>query len=334
MVRANLRRTWSLVAAAVLSAALLSQGAGTVGAEPQTARIVGIENINAQWQRFTVYSPSMGRDIKLDVLRPKDRSRPAPMFYLFSGADGGTRDSSWGERTDFAEFFADKQVNVVSPLDGKASYYSNWKKVDKSLGKNEWETFMLKELPPVLEPELGATGKRAIAGNSMGGSGALNLATKAPGFYKAVGAYSACARVSDPLGQAYVQVVLETRGVSDYTNMWGPVGDPLWRKNDPYVNAAKLRGTSIFMSNSSGLPGPNERIEEVTPDELLVKGNQAVVGGLIEAATLQCTMQMENRLKQLKIPATTVYRPQGTHSWGYWGPELKASWPQISRAIH
>lgn len=37
-----------------LSAALLSQGAGTVGAEPQTARIVGIDNINAQWQRFTV----------------------------------------------------------------------------------------------------------------------------------------------------------------------------------------------------------------------------------------------------------------------------------------
>ncbi|MEZ5152968.1 hypothetical protein [Rhodococcus zopfii] len=56
-------------------------------------------------------------------------------------------------------------------------------------------------------------------------------------------------------------------------------------------------------------------------------------GGLIEAATAECTRRMAARLDELNIPATVDLHDDGVHSWGYWQDDLHRSWPVIGGAI-
>jgi len=152
---------------------------------------------------ISVYSPSMGRDIPLQVLRPADTSTPAPTLYLLNGVDGGKDDATWSVRTDAPKFFADKHVNVVTPLGGAFSYYTDWERPDPGLAKsgnnngvNMWTTFLTEELPPVIDSTFGTTGENALAGLSMAGTSVLDLAMAAPALYKSVGSFSGCAMTS------------------------------------------------------------------------------------------------------------------------------------------
>jgi diacylglycerol O-acyltransferase/trehalose O-mycolyltransferase len=329
----TMRRT--LGATAAVSVAFAAPLA-TASAEQSSSetRVVDSSPDGAQRELVTVYSPSMDLDIPLDVLRPADRDTPAPVLYLLNGAGGGEGPGGWPSRTNYQEFFADKHVNVVTPRKGAFSYYTDWQKPDKVLGTQKWQTFLTKELPPVLNAYLNANGKNAVAGISMAGTSVFNLAIAAPGLYTAAAGYSGCARTSDALGQQYVRLVVEERGGGDARNMWGPYGGPGWTANDPYVNAEKLRGTAIYLSSNTGLPGQDETIEpDSTTEERVDLADRVVVGGGVEAATNVCTQQMGKRLAELKIPAEVRIRPTGTHSWPYWERELDYSWPLIERSL-
>nr|WP_319487060.1 S-formylglutathione hydrolase [uncultured Cohaesibacter sp.] len=52
------------------------------------------------------------------------------------------------------------------------------------------EDYVTKELPALIEANFPASDKRSIMGHSMGGHGALTLALRHPGVYKAVSAFS------------------------------------------------------------------------------------------------------------------------------------------------
>ncbi len=281
-----------------------------------------------------VYSAAMDRVVALRVRTPADTSRPSPTLYLLNGASGGQGVATWDAQTDIDEFFADKNVNVVTPLDGSFSYYTDWIRDDPALGRNKWTTFLTRELPPIIDATFGTTGVNAIAGLSMSGTSVLGLAIAQPGLYRAVGAYSGCAETSSELGQLYVRTVVESRGEADAENMWGPFDGPGWVENDPYVNAEKLRGIDLYISSATGLPGRHEHLaaRSVNNDPALLL-NQVVVGGVIEAAVDDCTRRLAARLAELEIPAVFEFRPAGTHSWGYWEDDLHNSWPMLARAV-
>ncbi|WP_413247770.1 alpha/beta hydrolase [Rhodococcus sp. Z13] len=281
-----------------------------------------------------VYSAAMDRVVRLRIRTPPDTSEPRPTLYLLNGAGGGNGRATWEAQTDVDDFFSDKNVNVVTPLDGSFTYYTDWIRDDPVLGRNKWTTFLTQELPPIIDEQFGTTGVNAIAGLSMSGTSVLNLAIARPGLYKAVGAYSGCAETSTELGRLYVRAVVESRGEADVENMWGPDGGAGWVDNDPYVNADKLRGHALYISSATGLPGPHEHLgaRSVGNDPALLL-NQIVVGGAIEAAVDACTRRLAVRLDELGIPAHFEFRPVGTHSWGYWQDDLHASWPMIARAI-
>ena len=117
---------------------------------------------------------------------------------------------------------------------------------------------------------------------------------------------------------------------ADVTNTWGPLNGPGWRENDPYINAAKLRGTKIYITSGTGIPGKHDQIDYIHDlNDAFFWSDRYVAGGFIEAVTNQCTHQMVDRLHQLKIPVTVNYRPTGTHSWGYWEDDLHTTWPKI-----
>lgn len=317
---------------AVIAFALTVPGT-QAGASPLGSGETRIEQVDgARWDMH-VYSPSMGREIPLQVIRAADTSVPQPTLYLLNGAGGGEDGANWLNQTKILDFLADKNVNVVIPAQGMFTYYTDWIQEDPVVGRAKWQTFLTRELPPVVDRALDTTGVNAIAGLSMAGTSVLDLAIQAPGLYRGVASYSGCAQTSDPMGQAFLRTVVEVMGETDARNMWGPYDDDEWRRHDPTVNAEGLRGISLYVSNGSGLPGPYENPMLPRSAQAPELHEQVLVGGVIEAATNLCTQRLAERLEELEIPATFHFREDGTHSWGYWEDELKRSWPQIEASL-
>lgn len=308
----------------------------TAAAHPAAdgSHLVAVDSSSDSMLDLRVRSAAMGREIVVKVLRAPDGSKPAPVLYLLNGASGGSESSSWPAQTDVVDFFRDKQVTVVTPMGGNGSYFADWRADDPILGRQKWATFLTAELPAVIDSAFRGSGANAIAGISMAGTSVFQLALTAPGLYRAVGSYSGCARTSDPLGQAFVDgVVLRWHG--DPRNLWGPPGDPLWAANDPYLHADRLRGLAIYVSTGNGVPGALDRLDGpgIHGDAHKLT-EQLFYGGILEAATHNCAVALQDRLAQLAIPATFDLRARGTHSWGYWQEDLHRSWPLLAQALN
>ncbi|MFF2551211.1 alpha/beta hydrolase [Nocardia sp. NPDC058058] len=293
--------------------------------------ITGVTVTGDRTLRLQVFSAAMQKNVEVDVQRPADPSQPAPALYLLNGGGGGEDQLSWTQQTDALNFMADKQVNVILPVGGRFSYYTDWRAPDPVLGVNEWKTFFTAELPPLIDAGLGTTGANAIAGLSTSGTSVLQLAIAKPGLFRSVAAYSGCAQISDPIGHAFVNLSVDVWGGGDTFNMYGPQSDPMWAANDPYLHADALRGTNLFVSSGTGVPGQYDF--PGAPHSEGSMANQLILGGGIEAAVNWCTHNLADRLQQLSIPATFDFQPTGTHSWGYWQDALRNSWPVLAAGL-
>ncbi|WP_037176329.1 alpha/beta hydrolase [Rhodococcus sp. UNC363MFTsu5.1] len=333
-------RRWALLVVLIVAISWLAGGLSAAASPDLSARqsangsyVDHIDRVSGRQWSIYVHSAAMDRTIRLDVIRPADTSAPRPTLYLLNGAGGGEDAATWQAQSDAVSFFSDKNVNVVTPVGGRFSYYTDWQRPDPALGVNRWTTFLTRELPPIIDATLGANGRNAIAGLSTSGSAVLTLAEMAPSLYRGVAAYSGCAHTSTPPGRAYVELVVGAGG-GDTTNMWGPYTDPDWVANDAYLQAEKLRGIALYISNRTGLPGPHDTLDNPrVGGNPIALGTQVVVGGVIEAATDQCTRQLADRLAALGIPATVELGAPGSHSWGYWQDDLHASWQLLSTAL-
>ncbi|WP_308014434.1 MULTISPECIES: alpha/beta hydrolase family protein [unclassified Rhodococcus (in: high G+C Gram-positive bacteria)] len=324
------------VASPTATAQPLSPGApvpGVVGADG--SRVESVTAVGGARYDVTVYSVSMDRTVDLQVIRPADTSVPRPTYYLLNGASGGEDPSSnWPDQTDVVQFFADKNVNVVIPRAGAFSYYTDWLADDPELGRNKWETFLTSELPPLMDALLGTTRTQAVGGISMAAGAVLMLAADRPGFYSSVASFSGCAGTSDEVGREFVKLVVEARGGGDTENMWGPDGGPEWIANDALLNAEKLRGTPLYLSTGSGLPGFDDSLASARiAGDVPALLNRVIVGGGIESITDHCTRVFAGRLAELGIAATVDFRSGGTHSWAYWEEDLHRSWPMVASSL-
>ena len=303
---------------------------------------------------YEVYSTSMERQIPVAVIpatnEAGERLDKAPTIYLLNGAGGAEQDNDWltlNKSTDghegTIEFYSGKGVNVVIPMAGAFSYYLDW--VDTPNGNylngpQKWETFLTKELPGPIEAELKANGQRGIIGFSMSASSALLMAENNPNFYDAVGAFSGCYAMADPVAHMGHSLTVE-RGGGTMEQMVGPAGSPASIKNDALLNAGKLTGTGteIYVSNSSGLAGETDMAGYYTErgaDFATALANSAVLqveGGVIEAFTNKCTHDLEAKLDSEGVPATFNFRNVGTHSWPTWRDDISASWPTFQNAF-
>jgi diacylglycerol O-acyltransferase/trehalose O-mycolyltransferase len=96
--------------------------------------------------------------------------------------------------TDIQGFFGNKNVNVVSPLGGQFSWYTNW----VNDGSKQYQTYMTQELPPLINKQYNANGRNAVGGS-----------------------YCGFLTPSDPQGAQQVSMTLIGGGQSA-ENMWGP----------------------------------------------------------------------------------------------------------------
>ncbi|MEV0296524.1 alpha/beta hydrolase family protein [Nocardia sp. NPDC050710] len=304
---------------------------GPSPAEPTTVpparpAIERIEPISDRWLRVFVKSPAMSRTVEVQVLLPREQDRSRPTVYMLDGRSANPDSNNWTELGHADRFFEDKNVNVVLTVGGPASFYTDWQQPDPVLGTNKWETFLTRELPPLIDARFQGNGRNAIMGVSMGAEAAMMLTVRQPALYTAVAAHSGCFSMGTDVGQAQARTVVATyRGQPD--NMFGKQDDPEWLAHDVIVHAEALRGKAVYLSVGSGLPGKYD-----------VPGNPELAstvgfGGPLEAGTNACTRRLTERLVKLGIPVTANFRPTGTHSWPYWADELAVSWPTIAGAL-
>lgn len=109
------------------------------------------------------------------------------------------------------------------------------------------------------------------------------------------------------------------RGGGNPSNMWGTPGGDIWRAHDPYLNANRLAGKTIYLSAASGIPGTIDQGGIPSP--------------VIEVIASGCTGTFAGRLSQLGMHPIYVNRPVGSHTWGQFQTDLHDSWPHLARAI-
>ncbi|MFC9763693.1 alpha/beta hydrolase [Rhodococcus jostii] len=306
-----IRRTRALIVGlvAVLASGLVSVLAGTGVAHADSALI-------------SVYSPSMDKDIPVKVLKAAGGG-PAPTLYLLDGLRAPDDNNGWLIETDVESFFAGKHVNVVIPFGGGGTFYSDWQRDDPKLGRVKWETFLTNELPPVMASQFGSDGvNNAVAGLSMSGTSALNLATHRPDFYKAVASYSGYPTASSPGFAQGIQVSVAQMG-GNALNMWGFWPSGAWLRNDPLLNVGALRGKSVYISSGAGSTASDPTVDPDSASFDPVKFSQTVP---LETASGLSSKVFVPAAQRAGAKLQTHITDDGLHTWNYWQDRLHESW--------
>ncbi|MFI5042332.1 MAG: alpha/beta hydrolase [Acidimicrobiales bacterium] len=268
-------------------------------------------------RELTIDSPAVGIVQVLLLLPGGFDAHPStrwPVLYLLAGSGGGHLDwTNWGDaeartsKTDLLVVIPDQGAG--GPSDAS---FTDWWNGGKG-GRPMWETFHLVELRQLLERNWQAGDKRAIAGVSAGGYGAMEYATRHPGMFLFAGSYSG---PSHPTGAA-----------------WGPVpdaqwGDPVaqadvWKAHDPYLNAAALKGTGLFVSYGNGEPGALDDYAVCPWDPT----------GEVERFVAAEGAAFVKRVGELKMPVTVYAYGNGTHNLPYFQRAFDRSLPLILKAL-
>lgn len=304
----------------------LSSGNGPVAppiAPPDTsgAHLVSATHVEGNRWNIDVYSPAMGRTISNMALLPAGDA-PRPTFYLLSGSNGGQAGQNWASHSNYEHFFADKHVNVITPLGGKRSIYTDWNNVDPALGNNKWTTYIAYELPSVIDRDFHGTGRDAVGGISASGSGAIDLAAQNPDRFKAAASYSGCPSTGGAAGWAYISAIMGEAGGLSF-NAWGLPDSPTWNGHNPIRNLHRLHGTALFVSSSEGVPSAQERA--VQPVWIGPR--------IVELGAHACSEYFTNMARKEGLHVTRYTPTHGAHSFYLFEESLRESWPTIGPAI-
>jgi S-formylglutathione hydrolase FrmB len=316
----RLRSLPAPLAAALLSLlaiAALATGCGKKDGRDNVSSLTVIEEreLEPRLREYTFATPSLHEEAKVRVLLPpgyEESGKRYPVLYLLHGADA---DSGFWTVAGVEELIGDRELIVVMP-DGDTSFYSDWFNGGKG-GPPRWETFHVGELIPWVDNELRTVATkdgRAIAGNSMGGLGALLYAAHNPGTFRLAASFSGTV-VAEPAPMA--QVLASTgRDPSYLLAVWGPYPEEaaVWDRHNPVAIAAELEGTELVLVAGNGRIAGDPAVNEV----------EALIG--------QMNATLHRRLDQLGIEH--AYQPgPGVHDVPYWQRALRKTLPRIESAL-
>ncbi|MET9201698.1 alpha/beta hydrolase family protein [Gordonia sp. NPDC003585] len=296
--------------------ALLAVSAATLVAAPDASAARGC---SVEYVR----SASMHRTVPVCIVSAGGSNKPT--LYLLDGLRAPNYTSGWLQNTDVASWMGGRGTNVAIPFGGGGSFYTDWEQRDPRLGVNKWETFLTRELPAYMARVHGSDNRRnGIAGLSMSGTSALNLASRHPGFYKAVASYSGYPTVTMPgFTQGIMASVAEMGG--NPINMWGfyPAGE--WFQNDPFLSAGNLAGKYVYVSAGTGVGSKYDSSVNPTSGNFdPVKFAQMIPLEVAASTSSQLYIARVALVPGVKL--TTRITPDGTHWWDYWQADFKQSW--------
>ncbi len=159
--------------------------------------------------------------------------------------------------------YANLPAIVVIPGGGDTWYTNWWNSGARVPGFENW---VFNELMPKVSKSFAVCPERnmhAIAGASMGGYGAVYLASQRPDYFGTVGSFSGVLDLADPVIQY---------GYIGYKQIWGPPGAAYEFGHDPTYLLPNLANTRIFASVGNGTP-----ISSQSDDSRLAVGLEAVM---------------------------------------------------------
>ena len=249
----------------------------------------------AQVDTISVRSDAMNKTLMAAVVKPSnyDQSDALPTVYLLHGGAGSFSD--WHKKTikkDLLTRLADEYgVLIVTPGVGPASYYYDSPKMDSV----QYETYLIKELIPYVDQNyktIKEKNGRVITGLSMGGHGAITLATKHPDLFVAAGSMS---------------------GVMN-------IDTDMWTVPDDFRNARK-EGQKQMLGDINYEAPFSEYTAVGLVDKMKENGLHLIIDCGVDDFLIKTNRQLHQMLLDNETPHTYIERP-GAHTWDYWTDAL------------
>ena len=240
----------------------------------------------------TIYSEALGGMTSLNVILPqaladtpwRGEKAPRPVLYLFHGLSDD--ETIWVRRTNLERYAIQYGLTVIMP-DGGRSFYTDMKHGGK------YFQYIAEELPAIASrlfhfsslPE-----ETFIAGNSMGGYGALKLFLTYPERFGFCGAFSASI-LPMTLPEKFPPMQRELEDIFGTLENYKREGNDLYRLAQKCI----LEGRSLsqlYLTCGSG--------------DFLIEENRDFAA----------------HLETLNFPVT-FDEDKGTHEWGFWDKKIQ-----------
>ncbi|GAA1118338.1 MULTISPECIES: alpha/beta hydrolase [Streptomyces violaceusniger group] len=344
MTTLNRRRFFGVASTAGV-AVTTSQGVAVAsGGDERNPHLIGVQAdsgasviaqnfLDPRTVDITIDSVALGHTASVRIILPNRFGSRAgaswPVLYLLHGGYGDYTD--WARHSDVARLVRKRDVLVVMPDGGALGFYTDW--WARGAGsKPGWETFHLVELSQILARGLHAANRRAIAGLSMGGFGAMSYAARHPGFFRAAASFSGTLDTlhptaepvsSDPFAMWFLQTHIAPNGYDPLSLFGDPTAQhAIWAAHNPADLVKDLRGTKLFVSCGNGRIGPLDP-PGTDPSDISVR---------YEAVQLRQNQEFVKRATHLGLDVT-FETCTGSHTWPYWARELEKAFPLLMRAI-
>lgn len=215
-----------------------------------------------------------------------------PVLYLLHGSGGNH--TSWLKLlkdSTLIQRLADQyRMLIVMPSGGNLSYYFDSPVQDTS----QYETYITRDVVRTVEAHYRTQpGKRAVVGFSMGGHGALFLASRHPGLFQVAGSMSGA-------------VDLNTRH---------------WARSDTFrAKRDSSFAATLGVKTDTAAPWPLYSVVSRV-DSLKALNIPIMIDCGTEDFLIGPNRDLHRRLTALKVPHTYLER-EGKHDWAYWTAAL------------
>jgi diacylglycerol O-acyltransferase / trehalose O-mycolyltransferase len=351
-LRLGVRRA-SVALAAVLTVPALAVIGDATGGVP-TAAAFSRPGLPVEY--LDVYSPSMGRDIRVQFqpghapvaqpdpattpdgapapttpVAPAPPAPPTKALYLLDGLRAQDDFNGWDINTPAFEWFNDSGVAVVMPVGGQSSFYTDWYSPSNRNNQTytyKWETFLTSELPAWLaaNKQVSRTGN-GVVGLSMAGGAGIILSAYHPAQFRFAASLSGFLNPSTLFMKQAIRVAMLDAGGYNVDNMWGPPWDSAWKRNDPVLQVDRIvaNGTRLWIYCA---PGGGPLDESVDP-------GQSFNANSLESLAIGSNKKFQEKYaKAGGSNATFVFPSEGNHSWSYWGQQLQALKPDLIATLN
>lgn len=334
------RRKWVMAAlVAVLSLPGIAAIGDVSGATPAAS---AFSRVGLPVEYLDVYSAAMGRNVRVEYQpggAPAPTSgrggasaaAPSKAVYLLDGLRAQDDFNGWDINTTAFEWFHQSGVDVVMPVGGQSSFYTDWyspSSFNDQTYTYKWETFLTRELPAYLasDKQVSPTGN-AIVGLSMAGGAGLILSAYHPAQFSFAASLSGFLNPSTPFMKQAIRMAMLDAGGFNVDDMWGPPWDSAWKRNDPLLQVDR------FVANRTRLwiycaPGGGPLDESVDPGPSFSANN-------LESLAINSNKRFKEKYEKAGgSSATFVFPAEGNHSWTYWGQQLQAMKPDLIATLN
>jgi len=245
-----------------------------------------------------------------------------PVLYLLHGGLGGYRD--WTDAGGIEATTADTDLIVVMPSGGTGGWYRDWHDFGRGRAPR-WETFHTSQLIGWVDDRLASRAHRsgrAIAGQSMGGFGALGYAARHPDLFCAAVSFSGAVNTRYPLVRSLICVSSVAHRRPPFAiNRLPIVGTDDWAAHNPWDLAEGLRGLHVAITTGNGRPTQWRRPGDTRPKDLQEHQVRAM------------TLSLHQRLDRLGIAHT--FRDYGNigHTFDNWRRAFADELPDLRAAL-